>query len=70
MSEHHDEHGPVRDVDPEYGPEWWALGVEYCQCGHHYDAHLIQKVGPNEAIKGACIGPSCECSHFRPLDNQ
>lgn len=62
-----------REVDEDlrdHGPEWWAMGREYCTCEHHYDAHLIQSPRPGEFVKGACIAPSCDCREFRPLDNQ
>jgi hypothetical protein len=67
---HHDEHGPV-DVDlRENGPEWWAMGGEYCKCGHHVDGHLQQHLGTPQYVAGRCLVADCDCLAFRPLDNQ
>jgi hypothetical protein len=64
MSERHDEHGPVRDVDPEYGPEWWAIGGEVCTCEHGYDEHVATAAGTRP-----CLIADCACQDFRGLDS-
>lgn len=60
----YDEHGPVDLPDQDYGPEWWAMGQEYCVCGHPYDLH---------GSEGRCQfedANRCECEGFRALANQ
>ena len=58
----HDVHGDVdAGIEREYGPEWWAMGGEYCTCEHHYDVH---------GSEGHCQIEGCVCGDWMPLDNQ
>lgn len=66
----YDEHGPVEEVEREYGPEWWALDGELCQCHHRLSTHV-------ELVDGSTSGGTrfacalCPCRDFMPpLDNQ
>lgn len=59
----YDEHGRVDIEREEVGPEWWAMGRELCQCGHHFDNHT--------SVIGPPVCQDCDaCDEFRPLDNQ
>lgn len=70
----HDEHGPVVDVGPEHGPEWWAMDREWCVCGCSAGVHVTLNGKPLQACANCGNGVG-GCKEFRPmsatpLDNQ